>query len=82
MPIVRCDSPDVAATGAAPATEMIGARWLAADRGAFEADPAPVITLMPDAPIPPATATLGEIAAAHDGQPAEAWMRYFARMWR
>lgn len=61
---------------------MIGARYLAIERGAFDADIEPGIELLPDAPATLATATLGEIAAAHDGQPAEEWMRFFLSVWR
>lgn len=72
---------------------MTGARYLAIERGAFDAEPvdppaasiSPVRlragwTLRPDGQV--ATAPFGEIAAAHDGQPAEEWMRFFLSVWR
>lgn len=49
---------------------FVGGRHEARERGAF--DPPAVIQFKPAT----ATASLAEIAALHDGQPLEAWLRY------
>lgn len=60
---------------------MRGARYLAEERGAFEAEPAPDVPLVAECSAP-ARAPLYEHAAAHDGQPALDWLRVFMIAWR
>ncbi len=51
--------------------QQAGALYLADERGAHEPDP----------PRPSATCPLFEAAATHDGQPADAWLRMFYRVY-
>ena len=53
-------------------------QYLAEERGAFDAEEKPV---REPAPAKPATAQLYELAAAHDGQPCDAWLRLFYLWW-
>jgi hypothetical protein len=59
-----------------------GGKYLAEDRGAFDA---PVVAAEVEATVEPeieaATAPLFEVAAVHDGQPPIAWVRYFMQVW-
>jgi len=53
-----------------------GGRHVANERSAFDADQAPAT-----AAANMATAPLYECAAAHDGQPPDAWLRMLYRMY-
>ena len=55
---------------------MKGGRYLAEERGAFEAPSKPEQPPAVEAPTAPATAPLYEVAAVHDGQPPEAWLGF------
>jgi hypothetical protein len=63
---------------------MIGARWLAAERGAFDVEPMLEHVLdPPDAPTHAvARAPLYEVAATHDGQPPITWLQMFMGLWK
>jgi hypothetical protein len=55
---------------------MRGAHYLAEDRGAFDLAPQ---TPEPEPITPAATASLAEVAAAHDGQPLGPWLTMLYR---
>jgi hypothetical protein len=59
---------------------MIGAKYLAEERGVFEAEASPV-AIPAEAALEPARAPLYEVAAVHDGQPPIAWLSMFREMW-
>ena len=82
LPTMRHGGQDAATFATAANDQMIGARWLAAERGAFDVDLSPVIELLPDARIEPACAPLYEVAATHDGQPPVAWLQMFRGLWK
>jgi hypothetical protein len=56
----------------------IGGRWLAGEAGAHELEPPKV---EPEPVRKPATVPLYQAAAAHDGQPADAWLVMFYRLY-
>jgi hypothetical protein len=63
------------------ASIMTGGKFLAWEHGAFDVPAEPALVIRePEAPR--ATAPLLELAAHHDGQPADAWMRFFLSVWR